>query len=169
MRNLYIDFDGVVCNSIEVTYKMMEEEDIDRSNFDECEAYYRRLDWNEVLSRVHIINDAIECIRKIVDSHKFDVAVLTHVNSINEIVAKVNFISEYFPDLTLISVPKEISKTKMVCTKGAILIDDFPQNLIEWKNEGGYGVRFDLDMDGKGFPVIDRLDQILTNPEILNH
>ena len=57
----------------------------------------------------------------------------------------------------------------MVCTKDAILIDDFPQNLVEWKKEGGYGIRFDLDKDGKGFPVIDRLDQILTNPDILNH
>lgn len=169
MRKLYIDFDGVICNSIEITYKMMDEEGIDKTNFDECEAYYRRLDWNEVLSRVKIINDAICCIQKIIDSKRFDVAILTHVNSINEIVVKVNFISEYFPDLNLICVPKELSKTKMVCTKDAILIDDFPQNLVEWKKEGGYGIRFDLDKDGKGFPVIDRLDQILTNPDILNH
>ena len=64
--------------------------------------------------------------------------------------------------MTIITVPKSVSKTKVINTKGSILIDDFPHNLDDWSNSGGYGVRFDLDLDGKGYPVIDRLSQIIS-------
>ena len=37
----------------------------------------------------------------------------------------------------------------------------YPENLREWKKAGGIGVRFDLDMDGKGFPVICKLDELI--------
>ena len=49
----------------------------------------------------------------------------------------------------------------MVHTKGAILIDDYSGNLREWENEGGIGIRFSTKLNGKGFRVIDKLDQIL--------
>ena len=49
----------------------------------------------------------------------------------------------------------------MVRVKDAILVDDYPENLREWKEAGGLGVRFDLDMDGKGFPVINKLDELI--------
>ena len=45
--------------------------------------------------------------------------------------------------------------------KNAILIDDYAGNLEEWKNNGGMGVKFSTELKGKGFPVINRLDQIL--------
>ena len=61
----------------------------------------------------------------------------------------------------IIPVPKKISKTKMVHTKGAILIDDYSGNLMEWEDEGGIGIRFSSTLDSKGFKVIDRLDKIL--------
>ena len=43
----------------------------------------------------------------------------------------------------------------------SILVDDYAHNLIEWQKAGGIGVRFDLDMDGKGFPVIDNLKKLI--------
>ena len=49
----------------------------------------------------------------------------------------------------------------MLKAEKAILVDDYVHNLIEWKEAGGIGIRFDLDMDGKGFPVIDHLHQII--------
>ena len=162
MKNLYIDFDGVICDTIDITYDMMRKSGINYNSEYECMKFYENLDWNYVLENCHIINDAMGCIQKIIDSGRFDVAILTHVNSINEIICKVNFIRKYFNDLTVIPVPKAISKTKMINSAGSILIDDYNGNLEEWTKEGGFAVRFDLNLDSKGFPVIDRLSDILT-------
>ena len=49
----------------------------------------------------------------------------------------------------------------MINARFSILVDDYPVNLNEWKEAGGIGVRFDLDMDGKGFLVINHLDELL--------
>ena len=35
------------------------------------------------------------------------------------------------------------------------------RNLDEWKNKGGISIRFNRNLQGKGYPVIDKLDQIL--------
>jgi len=162
MTNLYIDFDGVICDTIDVSYELLAKEGIEKTDFEGCRIFYENLDWEYVLSVCHILNDGMDCIRKLIDSGKFNVAILTHVNSINEIIHKVHYIREFFPDLTIIPVPKDISKTKMIETKGAILVYDFVENLNEWNAEGGIAIRFDLDMDGKGYPVIDRLDTLLS-------
>jgi hypothetical protein len=160
MKNLYIDFDGVIVNTIEVSYKMAEERNI-KKNYENYLQFYQTLNWEEVLKKSKPINDSFNCIQKIIDSNKFNVSILTHITSIHEGEAKVSLIRKYFKDITVILVPKTLSKTKMVKTKDSILIDDFPHNLIEWQENGGISIRFDLDMDGKGFPVIKSLDEVL--------
>ncbi|MBR3229854.1 MAG: hypothetical protein IKF91_03400 [Bacilli bacterium] len=161
MKNLYIDFDGVICNTIEITYKMLEEANIDKDDRQKVTEFYENLDWEHVLEKCEIINDAMDNIKKIMSSGKFNVAILTHVNSMNEIIQKVKFIRKYLRDVTIIPVPKEVSKTRMINARFSILVDDYPVNLNEWKEAGGIGVRFDLDMDGKGFLVINHLDELL--------
>ena len=161
MKNLYIDFDGVICNTIEVSYKMLEEAGVSLDDDKKVREFYRDLDWDFLLSKCENINDSMECIKKIMSSGKFNVAILTHVNSMDEIVSKVNYIRKYLRDVTIIPVPKSISKTQMINARFSILVDDFAVNLDEWKAAGGIGVRFDLDMDGKGFLVIDHLDELI--------
>ncbi|NLL44602.1 MAG: hypothetical protein GX247_02910 [Mollicutes bacterium] len=161
MRNLYIDFDGVILDTINTTYKMLAELGIDHKDEEKTKEFYASLDWKKVLEETPIINDGINCIHKILESNKFNVAILTHVNSLDEAVQKVKYIRKYLEDITVIPVPKAISKTKMVRSKDAILIDDYSGNLREWESEGGIGVRFSLKLNGKGFRVIDKLDQIL--------
>ena len=161
MKNLYIDFDGVICNTIEITYKMLDEAKIDKSDIKRVTDFYEGLDWASILESCEIINDAMDNIKKLMSSGKFNVAILTHVNSINEVIQKVKFIRKYLRDVTIIPVPKSISKTRMINARFSILVDDYPVNLNEWKEAGGIGVRFDLDMDGKGFLVIDHLDELL--------
>lgn len=160
MKNLYIDFDGVILDTISITYKMLEENNIERST-KEAEEFYAKLDWKKLLRETPIINDAFNCIERLIESGLFDISILTHVNSLNEAVEKVNYIRKFLKDITVIPVPKAISKTKMVHTEGAILIDDYANNLREWESEGGIGIRFSTKLSGKGFKVIDRLDQIL--------
>ena len=161
MLNLYIDFDGVIMNTIDVSYKMIKKQNIDLNNHEEVQQFYQNLNWKKLLEQSTEINNSFSCIQKIMDSNKFNVSILTHVNSLKEIEEKVKVIRKHFRDITIIPVPKTISKTQMLKAEGALLVDDYVHNLVEWKQAGGYGIRFDLDMDGKGFPVIDRLDVLV--------
>ena len=61
----------------------------------------------------------------------------------------------------LIMVPKEISKTKVVHSEGAILVDDYSGNLKEWEENGGIAIRFSKDLESLGYRVINRLDQLI--------
>lgn len=161
MINLYIDFDGVIMDTISVTYKMIEEQNVDITSEKSKADFYIGLDWKKLLENTSDINDGLNCIQKIIDSNKFNVAILTHVHSMHEAVEKIKFIRKYFKDITIIPVPKEISKTKMVHTLDSILIDDYTANLHEWQKEGGISVRFSTKLSGKGYLVIDKLDQII--------
>lgn len=157
MKKLYIDFDGVILDTITVLYEEAERQEYDKSD----PEFYRNFNYKCVLKDKYIINDSINCIQKLIDSGKFDVNILTHCNSIKEGSEKVKYIRKHFKDITVIICPKEISKTKMVHTEGAILVDDYAGNLREWESDGGIPVRFSLKLNGKGFKVVDKLDQLL--------
>ncbi len=161
MINLYIDFDGVILDTISVALKIMKERNIDIRDIQAISKFYTTLDWQYVLSITPEINDSLSCIQKLIDTKLFDVSILTHINSLNEAIHKVNFIRKYFKDITVIPVPKVISKTKMVQTEGSILVDDYAGNLREWEAEHGIAIRFSSKLNGKGFLVINRLDQII--------
>ncbi len=156
--NLYIDFDGVILDTITPLYN-----DIEKNNIkeDKLNAFFENYSWEKIIDDKYIINNSIENIYKIIDSNRFNLAILTHINSINEAVLKIKYLRRYFKDITIIPCPKEISKTKMIHTKDAILVDDYAKNLREWKNEGGIPVRFSTKRNGKGFYVISSLDELL--------
>lgn len=160
MKNLYIDFDGVIMDTINKTYEMMKEENIDRTNNEEVREFYENIDWKKLLKETDEINGGLEKVKKLNDSNKFNVAILTHVNSLNEAVEKVKFIRKYYKDITIIPVPKAISKTKMVHTKNAILVDDYTGNLVEWKSEEGVGIKFSTKPKESEFKVINDLDEL---------
>lgn len=164
MKELYIDFDGVILDTIKEGYSRMEKLNLDPKSSEDCINFFGNLDWKEFIKNTNEINDSISCIQKIIDSNRFRVSILTHINSLDEAIAKVNYIRKYFKDITVIPVPKKISKTKMVHSEGSILIDDYAGNLREWEEAKGIGVRFSTKRNGKGFHVIDRLDQILDLP-----
>lgn len=161
MKQLYIDFDGVILDTITYPYEYVEKELGLEINSENMGKFYRELDWNDFLKKMPIINDSLDCIQKIIDSNRFEVNILTHVTSLDEAYEKVQYIRQFFKDIKIIPTPRKISKTKMVAPEGAILIDDFCGNLKEWTEAGGVGVRFSTKLSSKGYPVIDRLDQIL--------
>ena len=160
MKNLYIDFDGVIYNSIEVSYKIAENENVSK-DYESYYQFFKNLDWCEVLRQSSEINDAFKCIEEIINCGKFKVFILTHVVSTKEAELKIELIRNYLDDVTIIPVPKRVDKNKMVKVQDSILIDDYPENLRRWDKDGGISIRFDLDMDGKGFPVIDKLDEVI--------
>ena len=162
MKNLYIDFDGVILDTIRVTYDMVDRLEINRENFEKMSEFYENLNWKKILSLTPIINDAFNCIDKLLKCGKFNIAILTHVNSLDESVAKINYIRKYTKEVTIIPVPREISKTKMCKIENSILVDDYSGNLKEWEKEGGIGIQFSTDLDkDKGFKVIDKLDKLI--------
>ena len=157
MKELYIDFDGVILDTIPHLYQAADEAGVERSD----SKFYETFDFKKILKDGNILNDSINCIRKIIESKKFNVSILTHINSLQEGIDKVEYLRRYFKDITIILVPKKISKTKMIHTQGSILIDDYAHNLREWESEGGISVRFSQKRNGKGFLVVDKLDQII--------
>lgn len=161
MKNLYIDFDGVISDTIDITYKMLDDAGIDKSDSKKVSEFYKSLDWVKLLDATPLINNSMEKIEKLILSNKFDVAILTHVVSLEEAVAKIKYIRKFLKTITIIPVPKEVSKTETVCAKDSILVDDFKGNLKEWEEAGGVGVRFSKKKKESKYIDISDLEELL--------
>lgn len=161
MKQLYIDFDGVILDTMTKTYKVLEEKGIDRKNGDEVIKFFRELDWQKLISETEEINDSINEIKKICDSKKFNVYILTHINSTNEMVQKIKYLHKVLPQVTIVSVPKEIPKTEVVNASAAILIDDYSENIREWQKKLGIGIKFVKEYEGSEFPEITHLSDVI--------
>ena len=86
---------------------------------------------------------------------------MTHVTGLDEAVSKIKFIRKYLKEITIISVPKAVSKTETVCAKNSILVDDYKGNLEEWEASGGIGVRFSKTKKESKFIDITDLEELL--------
>lgn len=162
MKNLYIDFDGVILDTIPVLDKLLIDNNIDLTNEEKIRSFFAEINWEEIVRTTPEINDSIKSIRKLRKSKKFNISILTHINSLQEGIAKIRFLEEKLPDITKIIVPKVISKTMMLETKDAILVDDYGKNLDEWSNEGGISIKFSLKIDKVyKYQSISKLDQLL--------
>ena len=162
MRRLYIDFDGVVMDTIPLLYNELAKNNVELGNEEEVRKVFHSFDFSTIIKDKNILNDSIECIHKLIDSGKFEISFLTHINSLNEGVVKVQYLRKHFKNnITIILVPKELSKPKMVHSKDAVLIDDFSGNLKEWEEAGGLSIRFSKELESHGYRVINRLDMVL--------
>ena len=161
MKNLYIDFDGVILDTITVLYNDIKRDLGDNITDEQKRDYYSKYPWKDILTDDNIINDGINAVSKIIECQKFNVNILTHINSLNEGILKVKYLRRYFKDITIILCPKEIPKTKMIKTEDSILIDDYSGNLREWVQEKGIPIKFSLNEETKEFPVISNLLQVI--------
>ena len=59
MKNLYIDFDGVIVDTIRVTYDMLDRLGVDRADAEKMSEFYYNLNWKQLLALTPIINDSI--------------------------------------------------------------------------------------------------------------
>ena len=134
---LYLDCDGVILDTINFTYKMIKERGISEDKIDD---FFKHLSWKNLIEEAGEINNSIEKIKEL--SKHFDVEILTHVNSEEEIREKFKYFSKVLPDIKLNVVPKIIKKGDIVNPKGAILVDDFMPNLEYWYEMGGIPIKF---------------------------
>lgn len=159
---LYIDFDGVILDTIPVLYAELDKSNIPLNEDLRVREFFSLLDWQKIVDETPQINNSIECIKNVINANKYNVKVLTHVNSKQEEVAKTNYIHKFIPDLEVISVPKSIKKNEYLkIINNSILIDDFAGNLDEWTNAGGISVKFGTTTKESNYPKISRIDQVL--------
>ena len=151
--NLYIDCDGVILNTIIISYRKLRKLGYLDENYKqikeystEIRGYYATIDWNELLKEADEINNSISAIRKIVDSGKFqNVQILTLINSVVEGIVKKEYFEMLLPDVPVRVVAKHVSKADAVNPTNSILIDDHSPNLVDFEEQGGLGIKFDED------------------------
>ena len=162
MKNLYIDFDGVILDTITPVYDLARKLNLDvKTQTKEVGLLYSKIDWETLIDESPALNDSINAIKKIKESKKFNISILTHVNSLKEAKYKIEFINNLFRDLTIIPVPKSCSKTMKTQTKNAILVDDYSGNLREWREAEGIAVKFSKEKEESEFTDITSLEELL--------
>lgn len=161
MKQLYIDFDGVILDTMTKTYEELKKEKIDFKDQEKVQEYFRNIDWKKLIEETSEINDSINEIKKICESKKFNVYILTHVNSTNEMIEKIKYLHKNLPQVTVVSVPKEIPKTEVVNPSAAILIDDYSGNIKEWQKKLGIGIKFVKELEGSDYPEITHLSEVI--------
>ena len=146
------------------TDKIIDEEYKKQKNIERSE-FVKNYDWCLLVNKSDIINNSLSNLK----SSKFDIKILSKISSLNEGIAKVNFLRDKDISCDIHLVPTKISKSDMVKHSGNILIDDKLYNLDEWVNKGGKAIFFnknneDIDINGKNntkYPKISSLDILL--------
>ena len=156
---LYLDFDGVILDTINVTFRKLEELNITEE--EEIQAFYRNVDWKKLLNETKEINNSLANIKKIIDSNLYDVEILTHVNSELEGELKTEYINGIFKNIKVNPVFKHIEKCDSVNPINAILIDDYLPNLDGWHENGGIAIKFSDNGKECKYPSICSLDEII--------
>lgn len=162
MKNLYIDFDGVILDTITPVYNLAKKLNLNvKTQTKEVGLLYSKIDWETLIEESEELSNSIDAIKKLKESGKFNISILTHINSLKEAKAKIDFINNLFDDLTIIPVPKSCSKAMMTQTKDAILVDDFSGNLREWEGKGGIGVKYTREKEECEFKNVTSLEELI--------
>lgn len=172
MKKLYIDFDGVIWDSIPYVYNYLKEMDIllyekamNKSEDEQDKALIRKIysemDWHKLIKKTKPIIGSIEALNTLYAQDIYEMHILTHCNSNAEIDAKTSVINKLIPGLDLIGVNKAILKNVAVDATDAFLIDDYTKNLIEWEKAGGLAIKFSaIEEISCQFHVIDTLHDL---------
>ena len=132
MITLYLDFDGVILDTITISNNYLKDNNI--TNEEEIHNYFENLDWRDLMNRSHIINNAIENIWKIYESGLFKIGIITHYNSIQEVMLKNKFITDNLPnDIVVHYVHHSNKKNSKVDAYNAVLVDDYIKNIVSWE------------------------------------
>ena len=159
--DLYIDFDGVILNTIEISYKDFKEINNQSKGKTDIKDYYENLNWDQLLQKSTPINNSIENIEKLIKSNLYNIYVLSNVFSENEIKAKQKYLKEKLPNIKLIAVTPNQKKCDIVNCKNSILVDDYMGNLEIWFAKGGIPVKFSDKGKKRKFMTVTSLDMLL--------
>ena len=161
MIKLYIDFDGVILDTIDVSYKEILNSKIDLNDNDKVQEVYNTMGWGKLINKSKPINDSINCIKKLIDSKLYDVTILTHVISNDEIRVKDKFLRDNFDEIDVIYVNKKHDKCDVVDCYNTVLVDDYMDNLGKWEAKGGIPVKFSTTDKQYDCIYINKLDLLI--------
>lgn len=136
---VYLDFDGVLFDTVSIIKDLIKKNNIDLNS--DCQLFFENLDWEYILKNSVEISDSINTVSEL--RKEYDVKILTHVSSKREQIKKKQFIEKNFKDIEVIFVSKRIKKNDHVNIENSILIDDSRKNVETWINAGGKAVLFD--------------------------
>ncbi len=156
---IYIDFDGVILDTISESYRWLEELNIDYKDVDKTKEFFRNLNWSDLINRSKPINNSLDEIKKLI-TLGYDVSILTHIQTEEEIEAKRNFILKNIGEINTHYCPKHVEKCDFVDPTNSFLIDDFSKNLLHWESKGGISVKFSNEDEHEKYKVIDKLSMI---------
>lgn len=169
--DLYIDFDGVILDTIPAI-----DEELDKAEIPLEDRFTDDVKLNQTLVKFYskdfldsceIIDNAIENIEILMTLGIFDIHILTHVNSVNEAYLKMDYLQERIPSLDVICVDRLVRKHTVVNPNGAILIDDRFQNTEQFTLAGGIGLQFDPTGESKYTSIRNLLDVLAIGEKLL--
>ena len=76
-------------------------------------------------------------------------------------VEKIKYLHKKLPQVTIVSVPKEVPKTEVVNPTSAILIDDYSGNVKQWQKKLGIGIKFVKEKENGDYPEITHLSEVI--------
>lgn len=159
MIKLYLDFDGVILNTIDVTYEMIDKNNITSQG--EKNKFYQNIDWFNLIDNCSEINNSISNIRNIIKSKLYDVTILTHIVGKNEAEAKRKYLHSKLKNIDIITVNIGTNKCDIVDCKNAILVDDYINNLDLWYKKGGIPIKFSDKGKKCKYMSIKSLDELI--------
>lgn len=129
--------------------------------------YFINLDWNNLLERARVIDDAFQTISDIKGSDIFrTVAIASSRNTYqNEGIAKANSSNNY--GITTLSIPKRIKKPHAIPAPNNILVDDSLSKVYDWLKANGIGVlfleqhKFTIPSDERPYYIIGKHSDVL--------
>lgn len=157
MKKIYLDCDGVILDTINKSSQMLKEEGI--TGEPAVRDFYSKINWAKLIIDSGEINNSISKIKEL--SKYFEIEILTHVNSENEINVKKEYFAKELPGINVITVPKPIKKADYVKATNIVLVDDYDINLDYWKEMGGIPVKFSISDTESNYPVISDLLELI--------
>lgn len=145
--NLYVDFDGIIADSWPIIVKKYYNHYLtDNIEEKKLRELFKICDWNEILKECKKNRNNIKTLKKI---EKYNVTILTKINSLSEKRAKEKFLKDNNIKIKIKTVNIDSKKTDIAKAENNILIDDEIKNLKDWKECGGIGILYSKNKDGK--------------------
>ena len=139
MKELYIDFDGVILDSQERFKQIM----LDNTNLEDWINYLSSIEWYNFLRECKEIDESLTTIEKL-QKYRNLKGIITRIHTFNEGIEKANFLRENNIEIPIFYVLPEQSKSSVVVpNKNRVLVDDDIKNCFDWETNGGVALLLD--------------------------